>query len=225
LIVGLIAVGLTSALVASFSDVRPEITVETCSFMVALLLVFIERRSSAAEERRTAIDRVAEELRDCARALTGEIWTESSAAILAAAKNKRDGLRIYYPHLSVSAVTAGLLGKALGSKSDAAMAKRLQQWRAAAEQCNARFAMAELLLFFLPPSKEAMAERLRLHTSIAAGPVAKRRKELRDLIDFLSSMTQGRLSRTASTCLDDARDALGSSAKCEATTLELQESI
>jgi hypothetical protein len=225
-VVGLIAIGLGTALIASFSEIRPEIVVETCSFVVALLLVVLDRRSAASEQRRVAITRVAEELLDNAEALCGGIWAEPTAAVMAAARNKRDGLRIFYPHLATAAVTAGLLGRAFAGKGDLEVARRLQRWRAQADECNARLSMAELLLFFLPSTREGMEERLRLHVSIAGGPIERQREELADLVDFLVATLAGEgMPSEAAEHLRAAKARLLGGDAAETTTRELEAQI
>jgi hypothetical protein len=180
-----VGAGLTAAITASFHAIRPEIVVETCSFVAALLLVAVERRTSNAERRRLAISRILEELLGNATALCDGAWAESIDEILKQAENEHDGLRRYYEHLSTAATSTAVLTGALGAKDDDALVRRLQAWRVTAERCNARLSMAELLLFFLPPTRDAMQERVRLHMSIAEGVIVEQRAKLRELVAFL----------------------------------------
>jgi hypothetical protein len=71
-----------------------------------------------------------------------------------------------------------------------------------------------------------MSERLRLHVSIAAGPIARQRGELDGLLDFLSATSsQVQLPANAKVYLAEAKCALEKGAKSDATTRELQERI
>lgn len=128
----------------------------------------------------------------------------SRQELVTRSKDLRGGLRLYYPHLATTALKAALVGGAMDSNRDSKCVAALSQWLASVEICNTRFAMAELLLFFLPATTDAMRERLQLHVSIVAGPTAKQRDEFRSLIDQLNEFrAQGLLPKESGEHLDE----------------------
>ena len=203
LIAILVGVGLVTAVRASFTEFRPEIVVETCSFVTALLLLVAEQRASRQAARRTAIRHATGELLSNAKALCHGCLMTKRGDLEAQIKDLQCGLRFYYPTLASEAVKSALGGGALDGHRDAKLVKQLSEWLIGAELCNARFTMAELLLFFLPATPEAMQERFQLHVSIAAGPAAKQRAALQAAAQSLDKfVAEGSLPRESSEHLD-----------------------
>lgn len=188
-----VVAGFATAAFASVEEFRPELVVETCSFATALLLLAAEQRASRNAARRTAMRHATEELLANAKVLCDGPVMMSQEALVTRSKDVRGGLRLYYPHLATTALKAALVGGAMDSDRDSGCVKALSQWLASAEICNTRFAMAELLLFFLPATTDAMRERLQLHVSIVAGPTTQQRAEFRCLIDQLNEFRTRKL--------------------------------
>jgi len=105
-------------------------------------------------------------------------------------QQQQTGLRFYYRHLATAALKSALVGGAIDGKRDSECVAALSKWLASAEVCNTRFAMAELLLFFLPSTVEAMQERLQLHIAITAGPSVRQRRSLTELVESLKRFQQ-----------------------------------
>jgi hypothetical protein len=181
----LIAAGLTTAVVTSLdAELRPEIVIETCSLVAALLLVIVERASNRYEARCSLMGWVVEELHATAQSLQSDVLTREDGTLRLEADDTQGGLRFYYPHLSTSAVSAAVLSTQF-SLRDLELVRHLHEWRSSAEECNARLAMAQLLLFFLPANEAGMRERLALHISIRKLPVANARGALAGLVSYL----------------------------------------
>lgn len=180
----LIVTGLSTAIITSVNeDPRPEIIIETCSLLAALLLVIVERLSMRSAARRTLLVSVIEEMTANARKLTGDPWTKEEPLLEAEVEDTRRGLRFYYPHLATSAISAAVLSTNFDAR-DADLVDHLHHWQASAEECNARLTMAQLLLFFLPSDEKGMEERLSLHRSIRDLPVVRAREALASVGDY-----------------------------------------
>ena len=109
----LVGMGLVTAVRASFSEFRPEIVIETCSFVTALLLLIAEQRASRQAARRTAIRHATGELLSNAKALCSGCLMTGRNDLETQVKDLRSGLRFYYPDLATEAVKAALGGGAL----------------------------------------------------------------------------------------------------------------
>ncbi|HET7454153.1 MAG TPA: hypothetical protein VFJ76_01380 [Solirubrobacterales bacterium] len=181
----LILVGLFTAVLTSVREhPKPEIVIETCSLLAALLLVIVDRVSSRASARRGLLDGVIDELTANAHKLALDIWRKDESVLRTEAADTRNGLRFYYPHLSVSALSAAVLSTQFDSH-DFTLIRKLHQWESSAEECNARLVMGQLLLFFLSADEAGMQERLSLHLSICALPIALAKDALRKLSSYL----------------------------------------
>ncbi len=181
----LIGAGLTTAVVTSLNEEpRPEIVIETCSLLAALLLVIVERLASRNAARRALLGWVIDELVANRDKLEGKVWRKDKKTLRKEEEDVNAGLRFYYPHLSTSAISAAVLSTEF-DLHDLELVQKLHAWRDAADECNARLAMAQLLLFFLPATKEGMQERLRLHLSIRDLPVVRAREELENVTKYL----------------------------------------
>lgn len=199
------AVGLGAAIYAWASGtLGPEIIVETCSLMCALLLVLAQRWAVDQALRRRALKNIAEELLLNARDLCGGELMRGCADILDAKNDPKDGLRYFYPHMATTVTGAALMSGALDGYRDQELAKHLSDWTHTAEECNRRFAMAEHLLFSTSADEAGVAERIRVHVSIVTGPAAKQRKLLRTIVDRLSELREdGALPKRLTEQLDE----------------------
>lgn len=182
----LIGTGLSTAIATSLSQhPKPEIIIETCSLLAALLLVIVERLASRNAARKALLGWVIDELAANGAKLREEPpWQKDDATLREEEEDIAEGLRFYYPHLSTSAISAAVLSTEF-DLHDVQLVKNLHAWRDAADECNARLAMAQLLLFFLPSTQEGMSERLRLHLSIRDLPVVKAQESLGEVSDYL----------------------------------------
>jgi hypothetical protein len=215
--------GFATAARASVHKVRPELVVETCSFATALLLLAVEQRTSGLAERRTAIRHATEELVASARILCEGPVVIDRQSLLIEKEEIESGLRYYYPHLATAALKAALVGGAMDNKHDSECVAALGGWLASAETCNTRFAMAELLLFFLPSSEEAMHERLQLHVAIVAGPAADQRHALEDLVGSLTTFqNEGLLPVESGEHLQQIKDIMQAFARADAIADEIE---
>jgi len=225
----LVSLGVALSIATAIDEFRPSSMVETCSFVTALVLLIYERRAARQAMRRIAIRHATEELLMNAKVLLdGSLMTDGNE-LARQLKDLRWGLRHYYPTLSTGAVKAALTGGALDGARDASLVEHLNEWLAEAELCNARFAMAELLLFFLPATSSGMEERLYLHVSIAKGPASKQREALKRTADHLEEIVaQGLLPKESGEHLDEMLEAITEFARAEAVLEEavaLAESI
>lgn len=180
----LILTGLSVAVLTSLREPNPEIVVETCSLLAALLLVIVERLSNRAAARRALLDGVVEEMATNAAKLRQGIWRKDESRLQVEAADTKSGLRFFYPRLSTAAISAAVFSTHFDVK-DFDLIRQLQLWQAAADECNERLSMAQLLLFRLPPDGEGMQERLSLHLSIRAVPVVRAKEALLEVIRCL----------------------------------------
>lgn len=181
----LIGAGLSTAIITSFQErPKPEIIIETCSLLAALLLVIVERLASRNAARKALLGWVIDELAANGEKLEGQVWQKDTAVLKAEEEDVKEGLRFYYPHLSTSAIAAAVLSTEF-DLHDLELVQHLHKWRDAADECNARLAMAQLLFFFLPSTEAGMKERLMLHLSIRDLPVVRAREELGKVSEYL----------------------------------------
>lgn len=187
----LVAIGLGTSIASSIRSLRPEIIVETCSLLAALMLVIAERLAVHHASRRASLLRIAQEIASNARELCTGIWVMDRPSVAEELRDVEGGLRLYYPQLATAAVTAAILGPAFDTSRDFELISALQQWRAVAASCNTRLAMGQLLLFFSPPTREGLGERLRVHSSMAAVTIVEARKALLAIVEYLSMREGG----------------------------------
>ncbi len=181
----LIAVGLSTSVVATIEKLRPEIVLETCSLLAALFLVIVERLTTRNSARSHALKMVAEELQANARTLCSGVWAMNAEELSKELDDLRSGFRFYYTHLSVTGVSEAILGSTFDAVADVDLVTSLQKWRVVAEECNSRLGMGQRFLFFLPPTVEGIRERLEIHASIAELPIVKARQALREVSEYL----------------------------------------
>lgn len=185
-IVLLVTVALVTVVRSSWDALpRPEIIVETCSFLAALLIVLAQQGAERRARRNRAIENLLLELSDNASELTSGELMRNSRQLMVATADHEDGLRYYYSHLSTTATQGAVLSGALSGRQDRELAERLSRWVHECEACNRRFTMSELRLFSTAGDEEGVRERARIHVSIVTGPARHQREALKEISAFL----------------------------------------
>lgn len=186
LIVILLVVALGTVIRTSWNGLPgPELTIETCSFLAALLVVLAQHGAERRALRRRAIENIASELAANASELTSGELMRTGSQLQAAMDDHGDGLRYYYSHLATTATRGAILSGALDGRQDRELVERLTQWVHDCEACNRRFMMSELRLFSTGANESGVRERARIHVSIVSGPAARQRAGLKEVADFL----------------------------------------
>lgn len=223
----LVAALVLVVLVTALSVAHPEVILETCSLAVVLMLVWLERRHAAERTRSAALHNLVEELEANVERLYRGLWDRSAERVIAEANDDQRGLRYYYEHIAVAATQAALLQGALGRRKDRELVQQLHHWERTATECNTRLTMAELHLFLLDSSREGMLERLWIHASIAAKPIARQRARLLGVLLVLADYAEElrlpkKLVHPVAVMIETASDRAGLT---DATTRELWEHL
>jgi len=225
LILVLAAVALVTVVRTSWDALPgPEITVETCSFLVALLIVLAQQGVERRARRRRAIENVVRELIANAAELTSGELMRTGQELTVAMANRGDGLRYYYSHLATTATRGAVLSGALGGWQDQDLVERLSGWVHECEACNRRFTMSELRLFSTADDEAGVRERARIHVSIVTGPAERQRRDLDEIARFLFDLRkEKRLPKQLNPLLDRLRNELSSFPKADEISVELRQ--
>jgi hypothetical protein len=221
----LFAVALGTAIETSWNGKpHPEIIVETCSFLGALLVVAVQRGAAKRALRRRALKNVLSELiANAAELASGELM-RTGAELTTAVEDHGDGLRYYYSHLATTATRSAILSGAFDGRRDDELLTHLSRWVHDCEACNRRFMMSELRLFSATPDVVGVQERVRIHVSIVTGPAVHQRRELRDVAIFLRKLDgEQALPKQLTPLLAKLSDALERFPSADAIGAELQE--
>jgi hypothetical protein len=202
---------------------NPEITVETCSFFAALLIVLAQHGAERRARRRRAIENVVKELAaNAAELTTGELM-RTGPELKGAMTDYVDGLRYYYSHLATTATRGAILSGALGGRQDRELVERLGGWVHECEACNRRFTMSELRLFSTAADEAGVSERARIHASIVTGPAAHQRAALKEAAGSLIGQSKsGRLPKQLNPLLEQLVLAVKRFAGADTIAVELE---
>ena len=205
---------------------KPEIIVETCSFLVALLIVLAQQGAERRARRQRAIETVIRELSANASELTSGELMRTGPQLLEAMADLDDGLRYYYSHLATTATRGSILSGALAGREDRELLRRLSQWVHDCEACNRRFTMSELRLFSTEGDESGVRERARIHVSIVTGPATQQRKALKEIADFVILLQDDSdLPKQMSPLVDELAAAVDRFSAADAVAEELEQEI
>lgn len=225
LILTLVAIALVTVVRTSWDALPgPEITVETCSFLVALLIVIVQQSVERRARRGRAIENVVKELIANASELTSGELMRTGHDLTTAMADRQDGLRYYYSHLATTATRGAVLSGALGGWQDQRLVEQLSDWVHECEACNRRFTMSELRLFSTAGDEAGVRERARIHVSIVTGPAEHQRKALNEIARFLLDLRkERRLPKQLNPLLDRLTIEVTGFSKAHEVSVELRQ--
>jgi uncharacterized membrane protein len=225
LILVLVAVALVTVVRTSWDSLPgPELTIETCSFLVALLIVLAQQGAERRARRRRAVENLVRELASNASELTDGELMRTGPELMAAMADHGDGLRYYYSHLATTATRGAILSGALAGRQDHELVERLSRWVHECEACNRRFTMSELRLFSTAGDEVGVKERARIHVSIVTGPAAHQREALDEISRFLIGLREkGGLPNNLDPLLDQLGVAVSRFSLADEISTELQQ--
>ncbi len=225
LILALVTIALVTVVRTSWDALPgPEITVETCSFLAALLIVLAQQGVERRARRQRAIENVVRELVANASELTSGELMRTGQELTVAMADRGDGLRYYYSHLATTATRGAVLSGALAGWQDQDLVERLSGWVHECEACNRRFTMSELRLFSTAGDEAGVRERARIHVSIVTGPAEHQRKALNEIARFLLDLREEkRLPKQLNPLLDRLRAEVTRFSKADEVSVELRQ--
>ncbi|HSV67547.1 MAG TPA: hypothetical protein VLJ59_16785 [Mycobacteriales bacterium] len=153
---------------------RFEPAVQVMGLLGGLTGVLAERRASARERRRVALETLSDEL--------GRVAAILDDPRLAPAHGTARRPRVY-PRLPVSAVDATLVSGALAEQSDTGLLGRLHRWRDEANGFNRRLELTEMRIFTAGAAHEVEDFDRALHRS--DGHLDQIRRQLLELRRYL----------------------------------------